>query len=143
MTPSSRGVLKTISENAGTPGVGVDKMQDHADIPAVVVDNMHEQAGTSALFADMTHDDVTLDHDDTVKGREDKLEEVVASLNIYFGSDSKNVLVVEKEELRPPYYDDIEALLATFSEIQEGGEEVDTERIYLLGEKFWIVYAQL
>jgi hypothetical protein len=42
MTLLSRGILKTISENAGTP----------------------------ALFADMPHDDVTLDHGDTVKGQE-------------------------------------------------------------------------
>jgi hypothetical protein len=135
MTPSSRGVLKTISENAGTPGVVVGKMHENADTPAVVVDNMHENAGTQALFADMAHDDVTLDHEGTVKGQEDKLEEVVASLNTCFGSDSKKVLVVVKKEELQHRENSVEAFLANFTEVQEGGKEVDIELIFLLEEK--------
>jgi hypothetical protein len=143
MTSSSRGVLKTISENTGTPGVVVDKMHIHADTPAEVVNIMHENAGTPVLFADKMHNDATLDHEDTtVKGQEDKLKEGIASLKIFCSSDTQKGLVVKKEELRPPY-NDIEAHLATLIEVQERCKEVDIKNIFLLEEKHEILSRKI
>jgi hypothetical protein len=92
-TPSSRVVLKTLSENAGAP----------------------------AALEDVTHGNVTLDNvnsvdkvvEDTVKGQDDKLEEAVASLNLFLGSYSQKISKLNDLKARLAHRNDRKAQLAT------------------------------
>lgn len=91
-TPSGRLALKTISVNTRTPAALVDKTNENAGTPSVFVDKTHANTDTPAVFVKITHGCVTLDHDDTVNGQEDKLEEVAASLDYCFDSDYQKSL---------------------------------------------------
>jgi hypothetical protein len=69
---SSRLVLGTISENAGTPVEVVVKMHDYV--------TLHKDANSVDKIVDK---DPTNQHETTAESEEDKLEDIVAFLNCY------------------------------------------------------------
>jgi hypothetical protein len=134
-------VLKTIGENASTT-------------PAAFDDMTHENSVDKVVDMDPKNQ-----HEDTVKGREDKLKEIVVILNSCLTSLPCFELVAKKEVLQP-LYNDVEAQLATitqelacailelaaytkvpklttedYSLQQKGGQALGIEQMSLLEEK--------